>query len=76
MKELTKRQTEILLFIEKYIKENGFSPSVREIAGYFKISAKGAYDHILALVKKGFITMQSGKPRTIRILAKKRGSAL
>ena len=68
MRTLTERQIEILNYIDGYIKQNGYSPSVRDIAGHFKISAMGAHDHILALEKKGVIKSHHKKPRTITIL--------
>lgn len=73
MREITGRQTEILIFIEKFIADNGYSPTVREIGEHFRISPKGAYDHIIALQNKGYVDWKNQKPRTIRIKAKKGG---
>ena len=55
MKPLTNRQTEILDFIKGFIKSHKYPPTIREIAGNFEISAKGAFDHVKALKKKGYI---------------------
>ena len=49
MKGLTERQKEIALFIEHYIDENGYSPSLRDIGNHFGFSPKAAYDHLRAL---------------------------
>jgi len=68
MRTLTVRQTEILNHIDGYIKQNGYSPSVRDVAGHFDISPKGAHDHILALEKKGAIKSRRKKSRSITIL--------
>jgi repressor LexA len=73
MRQITERQAQILIFIENFIQENDYSPTIREIAEHFKMSDKGAYDHVIALIKKGCITCQAGKSRTIRIKAKKQG---
>ncbi|MDR3276641.1 MAG: transcriptional repressor LexA [Treponema sp.] len=53
MKELTQRQQEVLDFITKYVKIHTYPPTIREVASYFKVSVKGAYDHVTALKKKG-----------------------
>jgi len=73
MRKITERQAQILFFIENFIERNSYSPTVREIGEHFKMSPKGAHDHVSALLKKGFITSNSNKPRTIRIMAKKQG---
>jgi repressor LexA len=52
MKGLTKRQNEVLGFLEFYIDQNKFPPTIREISQNFQISVKGAYDHVKALEKK------------------------
>jgi repressor LexA len=67
------RQAQILIFIENFIQQNGYSPTIREIADHMKITPRGAYEHVLALLKKGCIEHQSKKPRTIRKIVKKEG---
>ncbi len=53
---LTKRQREILDFIEDYIKRRGYSPSYQQIARYFGISSKSTVaKHITLLEKMGFL---------------------
>jgi len=73
MRIITVRQLEVLHFIEGFIKDNGYSPTIREIGKHFRVSAKGAYDHVIALEKKGYVTYQTGKLRTLRIIEKKQG---
>jgi len=73
MRQITERQAQIIIFIENFIQENGYSPSIRDIADHFKMSTKGAHDHVMALVKKDCIRCQVGKPRTIRIVPKMYG---
>lgn len=68
MKRLTARQKEILDFISRSIEDNGYPPTVREVAERFGISVKGSYDHIKALEKKGQIECGPGRSRAIRIL--------
>lgn len=55
MKELTKKQQEVYGFVVKFITMNGYAPSNREIASNFDITAKGAYDHLHLIEKKGYI---------------------
>ena len=63
IRRITDRQQEILDFIYKEI-----SPSYREIGSAFSMSAKGAFDHVKALEKKGILTTDPRKSRSIRII--------
>jgi len=71
MKELTKRQKEVLSFIADYLKENSYSPTIREVADHYSISVKGAHDHITALKKKGFLKQANKRPRTMGLTSVK-----
>jgi repressor LexA len=42
----------VLTFIREYIKTHAYPPTIREIADFFGISVKGAYDHVEALKKR------------------------
>lgn len=67
--ELTERQQEILNFIQDFISDNGFPPTFREIASYFKIASTfGVKRHIDALIKKGFINSISNSGRALSIV--------
>jgi len=68
MKGITIRQASILCFVKEFMDRNQYAPTIREIAAYFEISAKGAQDHITALRRKGFIKSAGSKPRTMVIL--------
>lgn len=70
MKELTKRQKEVLDFLKKFIDEHTYPPTMREIADHFHISAKGAHDHIKALEKKGILRSNLNRSRAIEIIGK------
>jgi len=71
MKQMTKRQKEILDFLTSFIEKNSYPPTVRETAKAFSISIKGAYDHMKALEKKGVIKLQENRSRAIEIVSKK-----
>lgn len=75
MKDLTKRQKEVLSFIAEYIKKNSYLPTIREIADNYSISVKGAHDHITALRKKGFLKHAGKRPRTIGLTHEKQEDA-
>lgn len=67
-KPLTKKQDRIFEFIRKHVQDTGYPPTVREIGTNFRISEKGAYDHLNAIEKKGYIRRVPKKPRAIEIL--------
>lgn len=67
-KGLTTRQQEILEFIQFYIQNVGYPPSIREIGQKFGIgSLRGVTVHLDALQKKGYIE-RSNTPRSIKML--------
>ena len=65
MKTLTDKQRAVLDYIVEYRAEYKYSPVTREIAEHFGMSIKGAYDHVVALRKKGAITMGDRVSRSI-----------
>ncbi|RMD51018.1 transcriptional repressor LexA [Candidatus Parcubacteria bacterium] len=67
---LTKKQKEVLDFIEKFIRENGYTPSYREIAKGLGLSSPSTvYEHVQALCDKGVInTGEDGCARTIELV--------
>lgn len=69
-KELTDRQQEVLTFIEQFRNENGYPPTLRQIGKQFGISSTfGVKRHIDALVKKGYILVESNASRGITVLS-------
>ncbi len=68
MKELTDKQAEVLGFITNTIKDRGLPPTIREIGDEFGITAKGAYDHLKAIEKKGYIRTSKNQSRAIELL--------
>ena len=56
MKELTKRQQEILTYIKEYIVKYGYPPTVREIGKALGVSSPATiHAHLNNLESKGFI---------------------
>lgn len=65
---MTPRQEEILKFIHDFIESNGFPPSYREIGTHFNITSTfGVKRHLDALIKKGFINIDSKSNRSISL---------
>ena len=68
MKGLTKRQLEILDFIQNFIQNNKYSPSYREIKDYFKFSSLGSvYKHLNVLKRKGALQAEKQCSRSLSI---------
>ena len=64
--EITPRQRQVLDFIQSFTADQGYPPTVREIAGHFRIDYRAAIDHLRALEKKGSLT-RSSKSRGIQV---------
>jgi len=68
-KQLTERQQEILTFIEQFRDACGYPPTLREIGKKFQISSTfGVKRHLDALVKKGYLNVESNASRGISFL--------
>ncbi len=72
---LTERQQSILDFINDYVQENGFPPSVREIGGHFGIYPATVQDHISALERKGYLQKKRFQSRTLSVAPSSRRSS-
>ncbi|MBO4547011.1 MAG: transcriptional repressor LexA [Treponema sp.] len=72
MKQITQVQKDVLNYIADFIDENAFPPTVREISDHFGKSIRAVQDNLVALQKKGFITLAQKKSRSIRILVDER----
>ena len=63
---LTKKQKQVLDFINKYILENGISPTIEEIRKYLKLKAISTiHEHINTLTKKGYLAKNENSVRNI-----------
>jgi LexA DNA binding domain len=63
----TKRQSEYLRFINKYIHQFGRAPAESDIQRHFLVSAPSVNQMMQTLERRGFITRQPGVPRSIRL---------
>jgi repressor LexA len=68
MQELTPRQRQILLLVQKVIHETGMPPTRAEIAKSLKFrSVNAAEEHLRALERKGVLELLPGTSRGIRL---------
>lgn len=67
---LTKKQKEVLSFIENFVQEYGYTPSYREIAKGLGLSSPSTvHSHIQTLCEKGVInTGEDGAARSIELV--------
>ena len=68
MRALTRRQQEVLAFIEAFIENHGYPPTMREIARHFEISVKAIFDHVKALEKKQKIRCDFNRSRALELV--------
>lgn len=66
---LTKRQREILSYLNEYSESNGYAPSFEEIASQFNYSSLATvHEHLSNLERKGYIKRSYNESRAIEIL--------
>src|SRR3989338_3289206 len=67
---LTKKQSDILSFVQNYITDRGYAPTYREIADHFHLSSTATiHQYIKTLVEKGFLSMgEEGEARSIEVI--------
>ncbi len=66
MEKLTKRQKEILDYVNQYINDNSYAPSYLEIAENFGISSPATiHQHVKALESKGYLKSFKNQKRAL-----------
>jgi len=71
---LTKRQREILDFIDRFIAGNGYAPSIEEIGRHFALSSPATvHKHLANLQRKGAIRRTWNRSRSIELTGRERG---
>jgi repressor LexA len=66
--KLTRRQKEILDFVTEFIRREGYSPSMEEIASHFEIASLNAvYKHLEALAARGYLHRDANRARSIEL---------
>jgi repressor LexA len=66
---LTKRQKEILDYLQESLAENGYAPSFEEIAGHFGFTSLATvHEHLENLKAKGYIRKGQNRSRAIQLV--------
>lgn len=66
---LTKRQSEILAYLQEHIRLQGYAPSFEEIAEHFGFqSLATVHEHLSNLERKGYIRRSYNESRSIEVL--------
>ena len=66
---LYKRQRQIVDFLTQYIQQNGYSPTLQEIATAIGVSSLATiHEHLEALIRKGVIRKYEGAVRGIELI--------
>jgi len=69
MEKLTNRQKDILQTIKKFIADNGYPPTVREIGKELNLSSPATiHFHLKKIEEKGYIKKPDSKNRTLKLL--------
>lgn len=74
MQPLTKRQREVLNYLNDFIQQQGYAPSLEEIGQRFGLSSLATvHKHLTNLESKGFIRRSWNKSRSVEIIPTKHG---
>ncbi len=66
---LTRKQYELLIYIDKHLKQTGFSPSFEEMKDALKLKSKsGIHRLISALEERGFLGRRRHRARALEVL--------
>ena len=69
---LTPKQKQILEYLRKYLKKNGYSPSLQEIGKHFKLVKSTVHKHVKNLKEKGYLNKADYHARTIELSRNKK----
>jgi repressor LexA len=76
MATLTKRQKQLVDYLENYINEHGYAPTLSEIGQYFGLSSLATvHKHLHNLEQKGFIKRLHNHSRALEIAGEGKGRA-
>ena len=69
MEPLTKRQREILDYLDEFIQQHGYAPSLEEIGRRFSLSSLATvHKHLTNLQDKGFIRRAWNRSRSVELI--------
>jgi len=71
---MTRRQKEILDFLNRYIETNGYAPTIEETAGHFGLrSLATVHKHLTNLQKKGLVKRDWNRSRALELVPSESG---
>ena len=74
MQPLTKRQREILDYLNEFIEDNGYAPSLEESGRRFRLSSLATvHKHLTNLQDKGFIRRAWNRSRSVEVVPTRLG---
>jgi repressor LexA len=77
MSQLTTRQQQVYDFLAGYIADQGYPPTLQEIAGHLQVSGNlGVLRHLQVLERKGLINRSPGSSRSIVLADRSRSEPL
>src|SRR5690349_1989197 len=66
---LTRKQHELLMFIDRHLRETGFSPSFEEMKEALRLKSKsGIHRLITALEERGFLKRRAHRARALEVI--------
>src|SRR5512136_3420649 len=66
---LTRKQHELLMFIDRHLRETGFSPSFEEMKAALSLKSKsGIHRLITALEERGFLRRRAHRARALEVI--------
>ena len=69
MKTLTEQQSRVLAFVEDHVRRQGYPPTLREIGEAVGLANVNAVrGHLNALERKGYVTKEPDKARSLRVV--------
>lgn len=66
----TKKQKELLMYVDRFIKEHGYGPSYREVMsgmGYKSVSTVAV--HIDGLIERGYLRKRDNSARSLEVIS-------
>lgn len=65
---VTRTERDTLTFIRQQIRSQGYSPTLSEIAHFFGVSPVTILERVCRMQRKGVVTREEGRPRTLRVV--------
>ncbi len=75
MQPLTRRQREILDYLQEFIQQHGYAPSLEEVGRRFSLSSLATvHKHLTNLEEKGFIRRSWNRSRSVELVTARTGN--